>query len=233
MATTSHCCDVQHRVVTLLHCSTIASVPTACQWRHVVAAADYSAAECDDCRSQRPTRYLHCLTPSVEATSRRWMRTTLDQWSPLHSPTHRDYHWHRLQCKELVADRAVKYCAHIGGGYYISVNSGFYCVNFRKFFMPCNEKEVKPMHKGIALRLNQWARMKTIVETINSTYPSLGTAIPCYYQDDHNNQVGMFRVQPVLLWRRWRSLQTCRCLTIKYDMNYVFTSQHLLVTNNK
>ena len=99
MATTSHCCDVQHRVVTRLHCSTIASDPTACQLGHVVAAADYSATECDDCRSQRPTRYLRCLTPSVEATSRRRMRTTLDQWSPLHSPTHRDYHWHRQQRK--------------------------------------------------------------------------------------------------------------------------------------
>jgi len=92
--------------------------------------------------------------------------------------------------KELVADRAVKYCAHIGGGYYVSVNSGFYCVDVRKFYMPYNEKEVKPTRKGVALRLNEWARMKTIVETINSTYPSLGTAIPCYYQDDHNNQVG-------------------------------------------
>ena len=72
--------------------------------------------------------------------------------------------------KELVADRAVKYCAHIGGGYYVSVNLGFYCVDVRKFFMPYNEKEVKPTRKGIALRLNEWARMKTIVETINSTY---------------------------------------------------------------
>jgi len=45
------------------------------------------------------------------------------------------------------------------------------------------------MHKGIALRLNEWVKMKTIVETINSTYPSLGTAIRCYCQDDHNNQV--------------------------------------------
>ena len=48
---------------------------------------------------------------------------------------------------------------------------------------------MKPTCQGIALRLHEWDGMK-IVDEINNTYPSLGTALPCYLADDHQNQIG-------------------------------------------
>jgi len=35
----------------------------------------------------------------------------------------------------------------------VSVTTGFQCVDFRQFYMPHGETEVKPTRKGIALRL--------------------------------------------------------------------------------
>jgi len=41
---------------------------------------------------------------------------------------------------------------------------------------------------GLVLRLREWRFMKQIMEAINK-YAALGTALPCYLQDDHLNQL--------------------------------------------
>ena len=92
--------------------------------------------------------------------------------------------------KSLHAGEPVSYKQPIGGGYYISITSGFYCIDIRKWFMPYGETDIKPTRQGVALRLREWATMKNIMEAINERYPSLGTALPCYLADDHCNQIG-------------------------------------------
>jgi len=90
-------------------------------------------------------------------------------------------------------DTDVKLQHHIGGAHYISVTSGFRCVDFRKFYRPYDAKkedEIRPGQKGVALRLEEWAELCKLVDTINTAYPSLADAQPCYYGDDHMNQVG-------------------------------------------
>jgi len=88
--------------------------------------------------------------------------------------------------------REVKLWSHIGGGHYVSVTSGFRCVDFRKWFKPRDQKDPKPTRKGIALNLDQWVRMRKIIEAINNDHPVLAAALPCYMQDDHQNQMGAF-----------------------------------------
>ena len=90
--------------------------------------------------------------------------------------------------KALVNNEPVNYRQHIGGGHYVSVTTGFRCVDIRKFFMPYGQTEVKATRKGIALRLPEWSTLRKLVDTVNSTYPALGTALPCYLQDDHNER---------------------------------------------
>jgi len=92
--------------------------------------------------------------------------------------------------KSLRAGDTVNYKQSIGGGYYISVTTGFYCIDVRKFFIPHGETDVKPTRQGIALRLREWDNMKKIIDAINNKYPALGTALPCYLSDDHQNQLG-------------------------------------------
>ena len=42
----------------------------------------------------------------------------------------------------------------------------------------------------LAQRLGEWADLCTLVDTINTTYLSLTSAVPCYYDEDHMNQTG-------------------------------------------
>ena len=91
-------CSVQRTVVTRAHRNIIAQAYAAwleglCQWGRVVVVVHCSAAECDHCRSQRPTRDLHCPLTSDEAHWRRWMFSVDDQWRLLHSPTHNGIYW--------------------------------------------------------------------------------------------------------------------------------------------
>jgi len=81
--------------------------------------------------------------------------------------------------------REVKLWSHIGGGHYVSVTSGFPCLDFRKWFQPRDQKDPKPTRKGIVLNLDQWVRMRKIVEAINNDHPVLAEALPCYMQDGH------------------------------------------------
>ena len=89
-----------------------------------------------------------------------------------------------------INNEIVKYQCHIGGGRYVSVTTGFPCVDFRKFFVLYGQQEIKPTRQGIALRLNEWMEMRKTIETINDAHPTLGTALPCYMQDDHNRARG-------------------------------------------
>ena len=92
--------------------------------------------------------------------------------------------------KILHADESVTYKEPIGGGYYISITSGFWCIDIRKWFLPHRETDIKLTLSGLRLGLREWRVMKQIVESINSKYPTLGTTLPCYMSDDHLNQIG-------------------------------------------
>jgi len=81
--------------------------------------------------------------------------------------------------------REVKLWSHIGGGHYVSVTSGFRCVDFRKWFQPRDQKDPKPTRKGIALNLDKWVRMRKVVEAINNDHPVLAVALPCYMEEGH------------------------------------------------
>ena len=95
-----------------------------------------------------------------------------------------DYH-----VKAVCDEQTVNFQRHIGGGYYVSVTTGFYCVDFRKFFIPYGKEEIKPTRQGVALRIFEWAEMRKIMDELNNDYPALGTALPCYLQNDHSNQL--------------------------------------------
>ena len=79
-------------------------------------------------------------------------------------------------------------------GYYIAVTSGYRCVDFRKFYKPYGSAEghIKPTKRGISLRLDEWSHLCHLIESVNSRYPSLGQAFPCYYDGDAHNQLDGF-----------------------------------------
>ena len=58
------------------------------------------------------------------------------------------------QLSSLSQDRDVAYCAHYGGGWHVSANTGYRCVDMRKWHVPFGKTERKPTRTGIALRLS-------------------------------------------------------------------------------
>jgi len=52
--------------------------------------------------------------------------------------------------------------------------------------------DIKLTRRGVALRLDEWAMLCQLIESIHAAFPSLGSALPCYLGDDHNNQMGCF-----------------------------------------
>ena len=93
-----------------------------------------------------------------------------------------------LKVKALVAKENVHYCNHIGGGVHVSVNTGYLCIDLRKFYRPEQQTEMKPTRQGIALRIKEWYSLKQVIDSINDNFPALGTAVPCYFSDDHGYQ---------------------------------------------
>jgi hypothetical protein len=88
-----------------------------------------------------------------------------------------------LSC--LAAKQNVRFFTHIGGAYYISITSGYECIDIREFYYKL-DKGINPTKHGIALRIREWAKLKQVILAINQKYPTLATAEPCAYQMDHN-----------------------------------------------
>ena len=71
----------------------------------------------------------------------------------------------------------------------MSVNSGFKCVDIRKFYKAL-DGTIKPTRTGIALRLDEWERFKQIVREIKDQHPKIAEIEPCWTGSDYFNQEG-------------------------------------------
>jgi len=71
------------------------------------------------------------------------------------------------QLNLMSQERDVAYRYHYGGGWHVSVTTGFKCVDLRKWYVRFGETEVKPTRTGIALRLPEWLKLKQIVEYLH------------------------------------------------------------------
>jgi hypothetical protein len=83
----------------------------------------------------------------------------------------------------------VKLQLHIGGAWFVSVTTGFRCVDVRKFYLTPGG-ETKATKTGIAIRLHEWDRVKNIAREIKEKHPKIADAQPCWMNADHFNQEG-------------------------------------------
>ena len=94
--------------------------------------------------------------------------------------------------KLVKGEEEVKLQQHVGGGWYVSVTTGFRCVDIRKFFQ-AKDGSRKATRTGIALRLEEWERLKQIAGEIKQQHPKIAEVGPCWNQGDHFNQEGAFQ----------------------------------------
>jgi len=92
------------------------------------------------------------------------------------------------QCLEnMRQQQAVNLQYHIGGKWYVSLTTGFNCVDIRQFYWH-KAMGIKPMRKGIALRFDEWQKLKQIVPVLHAKFPVIAATPTCSTQQDHNNQ---------------------------------------------
>jgi len=94
------------------------------------------------------------------------------------------------QLEKFAAGQDVAYRMHYGGGWCVSVTSGFYCVDLRKFYLPIGETEWKPTRIGIALRLSEWATFKNLIDVVRRDHPIVANFTPCFLNQDHTTLEG-------------------------------------------
>jgi Transcriptional Coactivator p15 (PC4) len=75
---------------------------------------------------------------------------------------------HSLQAKQYV-----KFITHIGGGIFVSVTTGFPCVDIREFYWNKEKLTALPTKRGIALTMKQWPLLKEINQLIKEYFPQL------------------------------------------------------------
>jgi len=71
--------------------------------------------------------------------------------------------------------RPVAYRAHIGELYYVSVTSGYGCVDIHRFYVPYGlaSENVCPTRNGIGLRLDEWAHLLELLPSIHEQHLEL------------------------------------------------------------
>jgi len=47
-------------------------------------------------------------------------------------------------------------------------------------------------------RLGEWTEIKKLINTINDKFPTLGTALPCFYGEDHQDTLIAHNVASVI-----------------------------------
>ncbi len=77
------------------------------------------------------------------------------------------------------------YRRHLGGNWYVTVNSGFRCVSIRKFWLPEGATDVRATRKGVSLSFEQYRELKNGLRIIPGFVPELCDVIPCYELSGH------------------------------------------------
>jgi hypothetical protein len=74
---------------------------------------------------------------------------------------------------------------HLGGGYYVSVTNGYEYVDVRLFYFNKQTGQPCPTRRGIALKFDEWLRVKEIFREIKLAFPEISNIEPCSNQPDH------------------------------------------------
>ena len=81
--------------------------------------------------------------------------------------------------RKLCAAEFVKHQEHIGGGWYVSVTTGFACVDIRKFFQPAFTYEERPTRAGFAIRISEWLAFVDAARLMMGENAFLTEILPC------------------------------------------------------
>jgi hypothetical protein len=81
--------------------------------------------------------------------------------------------------RKRCADDFVNFRQHIGGAWYVSVSTGFACIDIRQFYLPLYGIEEKPTKTGFAIRFPEWIAFVAAVQQLMRENEQLADVRPC------------------------------------------------------
>ena len=91
------------------------------------------------------------------------------------------------QCKRLLAGERVAFRSHLGGLCFVSVTTGFLCVDVRQWYLQRSSQEEKPSRVGVGLRMSEWTSLQSVISTVEADFPNLAMAEACHKQESHRD----------------------------------------------
>ena len=114
---------------------------------------------------------------------------TLPQWKELQLSLSRiaeDVH-------KVKQSAEIKTTWHLGNNWIVTVDSRYPGLDIRKFWLPPAAGDIHPTKKGIHLTFEEFEKLKLVFDVLPMFVPEVEDVMPCYMQDDHNNQMGALR----------------------------------------
>jgi len=87
----------------------------------------------------------------------------------------------------LKENKEMLYKSHLGGGWYVTVATGYYVVNLRRFWVPPGTQLEVPTKAGICLRFSEWRELKKAVMEMYGDRKDLADVEPCNMSFAHQN----------------------------------------------
>ena len=91
--------------------------------------------------------------------------------------------------QSFLDDRPTALSLHLGGNVYLTLKTGYPCVDIRQFYMAEGETEIRATKRGIALKFAEYEKLKTCIEDLKTYIPELEDVIPCCFSSYHSNQL--------------------------------------------
>jgi len=88
----------------------------------------------------------------------------------------------------------------LGDGYYVSVKTDFYHIDFRKYFVSyrLEVSQIHPSKSGITIRIDEWVEsLQIVIPIIHQCHPEFANAKRCADGDDNLNSSDGSLVHPV------------------------------------
>ncbi len=77
------------------------------------------------------------------------------------------------------------YRRHLGGNWFVTMETGYNTLDIRKFWRPDNETSIRATRKGVSLTFNQFEELKNGLQILDTFVPELNLVIPCYLSSQH------------------------------------------------
>jgi len=93
--------------------------------------------------------------------------------------------------KVLAGQKDIRYRYHLGAAWHVSVTSGFKCIDFRRFFLPLEQTDIKPTRTGLALRISEWQTLRSVITKLHVDQSEIANCVPCFLSADHTTAEGI------------------------------------------